>query len=150
MTTADIDQVVEGQTVASAFLHTLSRHGARVALRERQPDGSWVEWTFAEYADHIAAAAATLRDLGVGPGDRVVLMIRNVAAFHMIDLAAVFCGATPISIYNSSSPDQIAYLAGHCAAKVAIVEDDGFAEGFEKARRTEDARAHRDRQQRRQ
>ncbi len=34
------------------------------------------------------------------------------------------------------SPEQIAYLAGHCAsAKVAVVEDDGFAERFLKVAR---------------
>ncbi|MEY2433300.1 MAG: long-chain acyl-CoA synthetase, partial [Acidimicrobiaceae bacterium] len=134
MKSVDIDRMVDGQTVASIFLQTLATHGDRVALRERQPDDSWAEWTFAEYAEHVAGATAALRDLGVRPGDRVVLMMRNVAAFHMVDLAAVFCGATPISIYNSSSPEQIAYLAGHCEAKLAIVEDDGFAERFEKVR----------------
>ena len=61
-------------------------------------------------------------------------MMRNIADFHMLDLAAVFCGATPISIYNSSSPEQVAYLAGHCDAKVAIVEDQGFHERFLKVR----------------
>ena len=75
-----------------------------------------------------------LEKLGVGPGDRVVLMLRNIPAFHVLDLATVFCGATPISIYNSSSPEQIAYLAGHCEAKVGVVEDDGFHERFLKVR----------------
>jgi long-chain acyl-CoA synthetase len=37
-------------------------------------------------------------------------------------------------VYNSSSHDQVAYLAGHCAAKVAIVEDPGFLERFTKVR----------------
>jgi long-chain acyl-CoA synthetase len=60
--------------------------------------------------------------------------MRNVVAFHIVDMAAVFCGATPISIYNSSAPEQVAYLAGHCEAKVAVVEDDGFAERFTKVR----------------
>ena len=78
----------------------------------------------------MARAAAGLRGLGVGPGDRVVLMMRNIPEFHVMDLAVTFCGATPISIYNSSSADQVAYLAGHSGACVAIVEDMGFAERF--------------------
>jgi long-chain acyl-CoA synthetase len=41
-------------------------------------------------------------------------------------------GATPISIYNSSSADQVGYLAGHSEASVAIVEDTGFLERFTK------------------
>jgi long-chain acyl-CoA synthetase len=134
VTSADIDRVVDGQTVASAFLQTVATHGDLIALREQSPDGGWYEWSFNEYAEHVAGAAAGLRHLGVEPGDRVVLMMRNVAAFHMLDMAVTFCGATPISIYNSSSPEQVAYLTGHCGAKVGIVEDAGFLERFLKVR----------------
>ena len=100
------------------------RRGGPALERGRTTAGS--EWTFAEYADHVARAAAGLRALGVEPGDRVVLMMRNIPEFHVLDLAAAFCGATPVSIYNSSSPEQVAYLVSHCEAKVGIVEDAGF------------------------
>ncbi|MEY2462591.1 MAG: long-chain acyl-CoA synthetase, partial [Acidimicrobiaceae bacterium] len=130
----EIARAVEGDTLATAFLRTLRTYPNRVALRQRAEDGSYDEWTFAEYAQHVSGAAAHLRSLGVGPGDRVVLMMRNCVDFHLIDLAVVFCGATAISIYNSSSPEQVAYLAGHCKAKVAVVEDDGFLERFAKVR----------------
>jgi long-chain acyl-CoA synthetase len=130
----EIARAVEGDTLATAFLRTLRTYPNRVALRQRAEDGSYDEWTFAEYAQHVSGAAAHLRSLGVRPGDRVVLMVRNSVDFHLIDLAVVFCGATAISIYNSSSPEQVAYLAGHCKAKVAVVEDDGFLERFAKVR----------------
>jgi len=134
ITKQELDDAVAGQTIISRFLATVRDHPHQVALREQQPDGSYAEWTFAEYAAHIAGAAAHLRSLGVGPGDRVVLMMRNVPAFHFVDLAVAFLGGTAISIYNSSSPEQVAYLAGHCKAKVAVVEDDGFEERFLKVR----------------
>ena len=134
MTIDELNASVQGQTLATAFLRTVDSGGTRLALRERGPGGEWVERTFVEYADEVARVCTSLRAAGVGPGDRVVLMMRNVAEFHIVDMAAVFCGATPISIYNSSSPDQIAYLAGHCEAKVAVVEDDGFLERFLKVR----------------
>jgi long-chain acyl-CoA synthetase len=121
---------VEGRTVCSEFLGTLERHGGAVALRSMDPDGSWTEWTFERYASEVASVATGLQGLGVGKGDRVVLMMRNRPEFHVADLAVLFLGATPISIYNSSSADQVAYLAGHCDAKVAIVEDPGFLERF--------------------
>ena len=132
-TIEDITEAVEGQTLATAFLRTVEGRGDAVALRERDGD-TWVERTYAEYAEQVAQATASLRALGVGAGDFVVLMTRNISAFHPIDLAVAFCGATPVSIYNSSSPEQVAYLAGHCGAKVAVVEDQGFHERFLKVR----------------
>src|SRR5918994_3352668 len=129
-TKEELDRQVEGQTIASRWLETVDAHPDRVALRAKGAADDWSEWTYAEVAERVARAAAGLEALGVGPGDRVVMMMRNIPEFHVVDLATVLCGATPISIYNSSAPQQIAYLAGHSAATVAIVEDLGFAERF--------------------
>ena len=133
-TSAEIQSVVEGQTIPSEFVKTAGRYADQVALRWRNADESWGEWTFAEYAQRVASAAAGLQEKGVGPGTRVVLMLRNIPEFHVLDMAVYFCGGTAVSIYNSSSPDQIAYLAGHCEAQVGLVEDIGFLESFLKVR----------------
>jgi long-chain acyl-CoA synthetase len=84
--------------------------------------------TWTEYADLVSRVARGIHGLGVGKGDRVVLMMRNRLEFHIADLAVLASGATPISIYNSSSPEQIAYLVGHSKARLAIVEEGDFAE----------------------
>src|SRR5439155_17205653 len=69
-----------------------------------------------------------LKGLGVRRGDRVVMMLRNRLEFHVADLGALLVGATPISIYNSSSPDQISYLVSHCEGVVAVTEVGDFAD----------------------
>ena len=72
-------------------------------------------------------------------------MLRNRPEFHALDLAVLFLGATPVSIYNSSAPEQIEYLVNDCKAKVAIVENDAFLERFLKVRESlHHPRAHRD------
>ncbi len=84
--------------------------------------------TWSQYADRAARFGGGLSALGVGAGDRVVLMMRNRLEFHVADVAVMAIGATPISIYNSSSPEQIAYLLSHCKAAVALVEGGDFVE----------------------
>ncbi len=133
-TSAEIASVVEGQTIPTAFLETIDNHADLTAIRWRNEDDTWGEWTFRDYADQVAAVVAGLRAKGIGPGDRVVAMLRNIPEFHVFDMAAYFLGATPISIYSSSAPDQIAYLVGHCEAKLALVEDVGFLERLLKVR----------------
>jgi long-chain acyl-CoA synthetase len=134
VTNEELHARVADRTIASEFLATSRTHPERVALRWQDPDGAWGEWTFADYADQVARAAAGMRAWGIGPGDRVVLMIRNVPEFHVLDLAAVFLGATPISIYNSSSPDQIEYLVNHSRSVAGFVEDVELLERFQKVR----------------
>jgi long-chain acyl-CoA synthetase len=133
-TTAEIDARTVGQTIPKLFLQTVADHGDLVALRWKDDTDAWHEMTYADLADQVARAAAGLAAAGVGSGDRVLLMLRNRPEFHVLDTAALFLGATPVSIYNSSPPDQIEYLANDAAAEVAIVEDRGFYESLAKVR----------------
>ena len=133
-----------GRPCPAVFLKTVAAHADGVALRCMDPDGGWKEWTFNDYARPGRRAAAALQGLGLSAGDKVVLMMRNRPDFHWLDMAAQFLRATPVSIYNSSSIEQIVYLSTHCEAKAAIVEDGGFLERFLKVRGEHpDAPAHR-------
>src|SRR5439155_25982196 len=86
-----------GQTVPSRFLQTVRSRPDAVALRVRDGDG-WQESTFAEYAEDACRDAAGLQELGVGRGDRVVLMQRNGSEVFVGDKAAFLGGATPLAI----------------------------------------------------
>ena len=133
---AEIDAAVAGQTVPSLLLQTVAARPDAVALRWR-PLGSetaTASLTWSEYVDKACRVAAGLADLGVRPGDRVVMMMRNRPEFHYADVGVLLAGGTPISIYNSSSPEQIEYLAGHSEATAAIVGDIGMLERFLKVR----------------
>jgi long-chain acyl-CoA synthetase len=112
------------RTVLAGFLATVRRQPDQIALREL--DGESLTW--AQYADGVARVAGGLRALGVRRGDRVVLMLRNRTEFHFADLGVAALGATPISVYNSSSPEQLSYLLGHCQAVVVVTEAGDFAE----------------------
>lgn len=134
VTSDEIMAVVEGQTVPSEFAKTVEANREKVALRWMNDDGSWGEWTYGDYAERATQVAAALRAMGVSKGEHVVLMMRNIPEFHVVDMAAYMIGATPISIYNSSSPEQVEYLVNHSEAVFAIVEDMGFLERFLKVR----------------
>ena len=49
-------------------------------------------------------------------------MLTNRPEFHLIDTAAMHLGATPFSIYNTSSPEQIAYLLADAGNRVLVTE----------------------------
>ena len=54
----EVDQAVAGQTVPRLFLKTVAAHGDAVALRCSNDAGGWNEWTFNDYRDLVAKAAA--------------------------------------------------------------------------------------------
>ncbi len=123
---AEVDQSTAGRTVARDFLELVRANPNSPSLHSMRDDGGWNSWTLQEFADQVAKAAAGLASVGVGANEQMLLMMRNRPDFHWFDAAAQFLRATPVSIYNSSSPEEIQYLAGHAEARVAIVEDSGF------------------------
>ncbi len=108
-------------TVTAAFVATVAARPDEVALRWRVP-GGWSSWTWRDYAERAARVAAGLGDLGVEKGDRIVLMTRNRPEFHAADMAALLVGAVPVSVYESSSAEQVRCVAGHAEAVVAVIE----------------------------
>ena len=134
---ADIDAFSEGKTIPLVFLDMLGRNGPRVAFRWKastENGDAWSEVTWDQFARDVARAAAGLSAQGLGRGDRLMLMLRNVYEFHVLDTAALFLGATPVSIYNSSSVEQVRYLASDAGATLAVVENDAFLRLFDAAR----------------
>ncbi|MBV9291603.1 MAG: long-chain fatty acid--CoA ligase, partial [Frankiales bacterium] len=120
------------RTVLDGVVNHLDQRPDKVAFRSYTGDVGRLAvdetWTWRDYVDRAARFAGGLVALGVRPGDRVVIMLRNRLEFHVADLGALLAGATPISIYNSSSPEQISYLVTHCAATVAVTEAGDFAD----------------------
>jgi long-chain acyl-CoA synthetase len=136
MRRSTIDEVnarVAGETVPRRFLELAAARPQAPMLHGRSGDG-WATWTAADVRDLTARAAQGLLADRVAVGERVLLMMRNRPDFHWLDLAAQFIRATPVSIYNSSSPEEVHYLASDCGARIAIVEDAGFLDRLLKVR----------------
>ncbi len=141
ITREELDARVAGQTLPTRFLANLERNRDVPVIRwvddpagGLPPYEEFASMTLGELAELTARLTTGLESLGIGPGDTVVMMMRNRPEFHALDLAVLFRGATPVSIYNSSAPEQIEYLANDCSAKLAIVEDTGFLERVLKVR----------------
>lgn len=91
----------EGATLNYAehvFRNASAEHPAAIFQSERHPLTT-ISW--AELEAQVARVAATLRGLGVGPGDRVVGYIPNIPQALVAFLAAASLGA----IWSSCSPD---------------------------------------------
>ncbi|HEX6357454.1 long-chain fatty acid--CoA ligase [Actinophytocola sp.] len=88
----------------------------------RTPGGA-TEITWREWDQRVRKLAAGLAALGVKRGDTVGLMLSNRPEFHLADAAALHLGATPFSIYNTSPPEQIAYLFGNAGNTVVFCDE---------------------------
>jgi long-chain acyl-CoA synthetase len=109
----------DAATIAEAFRITAAERAAEVAIRTK---GDAFTITWGELRGRVDALARGLAGLGLGHGDTIALMLSNRPEFHLCDLAAITLGATPFSIYNTYTPDQIAYIVGDAGARTLICE----------------------------
>ena len=106
-------------TIAEAFRATADAHPDRVAVRTKDDE---VSLTWSELRDRVDALAGGLAQLGVRRGDTVALMLSNRPEFHIADLAVMTLGATPFSIYQTFTREQIEYVVGDAGARVALLQ----------------------------
>ena len=97
----------------------------------RDPDGIWVRsdegtLSFAGALGQVAAAAARLRDAGVGHGDLVMVTARTTPEYLICWLALTALGAVVVSVNPRSAPAELAGLAQQTRPR-ALITDAGLA-----------------------
>ena len=107
---------------------------------ERFADHPAIRWTvgdetrtlsWSEYRDQVVEVAAGLRTLGVEAGNFVAIMAGNRPEHVIADLGIVHAGAVPVSLYNTLAGEQIQYIADHCSARVAVLENADYLERWQ-------------------
>ncbi|MPZ25868.1 MAG: AMP-binding protein [Micromonosporaceae bacterium] len=90
------------------------------------PGGSgpvWVSWR--EVGDRASAIAAGLRDLGVGPEDRVAIMANTRLDWVLADLGIMCAGAATTTVYPTTEAEDATYIVRDSGSTVVIAEDAG-------------------------
>jgi long-subunit acyl-CoA synthetase (AMP-forming) len=110
---------LRADTVAGAFGETVRAHPDRIALRTR---GGEREITWGEYGQMVDRFALGLKALGLERGQTYALMFTNRPEFHIADTAAMSLGATPFSLYQTLTLEQIAYQLEDSGAEIIVTE----------------------------
>ena len=92
--------------------------------------------SFAGALGRVAAAAASLRDTGVGHGDLVMVTARTTPEYLICWLALTALGAVVVSVNPRSAPAELAGLARQTQPR-ALITDQGLADLVQAAELTE-------------
>jgi long-subunit acyl-CoA synthetase (AMP-forming) len=107
------------ETMCAAFQATVAERGDAVALRTK---GDATRITWREYGERVRDFAGGLHALGVRAHDSVAILMVNRPEFQIADTAAMHLGATPFSIYVTSTAEQIRHLLVDSGARVAVTQ----------------------------
>jgi len=121
---AEIEQAVGRRTLCDLLDHTAAEAGDAPAFSNEAGD-SWQTVTWAQARQQIRELAAGFAALGLAPGERVALMLPNCTEHVLADLAAVHAGGLATTFYATLAPEQIAFVAGDCDARIAVLNGAG-------------------------
>ena len=85
-------------------------------------DGGLGTVTYSRLAQRARALAAGLDELGIGVGERVAVVSQNSARLMELLLGGTQSGRVVVPINFRLSRDEVAYIVGHCGAKVLLVD----------------------------
>ncbi|PWW24750.1 long-chain acyl-CoA synthetase [Geodermatophilus normandii] len=114
-------EVGPSEALTDMLAENVAQHGDEVGLRI-QRDGRWEDVTWREFGEQVAGVAKGLVAAGVQPGDRVALQAKTRYEWTVIDYAIWSAGAVTVPVYETSSPDQVAWILSDSGAVAAIVE----------------------------
>ncbi|TMV45533.1 (2,3-dihydroxybenzoyl)adenylate synthase [Paenibacillus mesophilus] len=112
-----------GETFGNMLRERAKTHGGSIAVVAGE-----TRLTYAELDERADRLAAGFHALGIGPGDRVVLQLPNIAAFVEACFALFRLGALPVFALPTHRSSEIAYFCEFAEAVAYLVPDvhDGF------------------------
>ena len=99
--------------------HARSRPEAVAVAEGERPHAIW-----RDFAARIAAVAGGLRALGLVPGDRVAIVMRNRVEYLTAQFGAWHAGMVAVLVNARLHREEIAYILEHSGAKVVVTDAD--------------------------
>jgi acyl-coenzyme A synthetase/AMP-(fatty) acid ligase len=96
----------------------LARHGTRIALVADSREVS-----FSQLAEDVRRASSALVALGVRPGDRVLLLMRDTPECAAAWLGVVRVGAVAVALNTKLAEAEYRHILADTAARLVIIED---------------------------
>jgi len=93
-------------------------------------EGEWRSTSWAEAARQVAALAASLKNIGLEPGDRVALVSENRPEWLISDLAIMAAGCVTVPTYTTNTTRDHAHVLGNSGARAVIVSNQKLAKNL--------------------
>jgi len=89
--------------------------------------GEWRSVSWSDAARQVAALAASLRRIGLQPGDRVALVSENRPEWLIADLGIMAAGCITVPTYTTNTTRDHAHILGNSGAAAVIVSSNKLA-----------------------
>ena len=116
------------------------KYGERAAFSfKAEPQGKWIDTSWNEFSRKVDMAACSLEILGMEPEATVGVFSANRPEILITDFAAFANRVVPVSIYSTSSEEQVEYIVNDARINMLFV---GNEEQYHIARKVQKRSRH--------
>ncbi|MEE3047032.1 MAG: AMP-dependent synthetase/ligase [Pseudomonadota bacterium] len=126
-----LQDYADWQNLPSMFFAQAKKYGDAPFLWTKNSEtNEFVPTTWLEAADQVRALARALYDIGVRPGDRVLLVSENRTEWGIADLAIMCVGAMTVPAYTTNTERDHLHAIEDSGAAIAIISTKKLAQPF--------------------
>ena len=122
-------QLEHFDNLVSLFLTRAEAKGGKPFLWAKR-DEEWRSISWADAARQVAALAASLKRIGLQPGDRVALVSENRPEWLIADLGIMAAGCVTVPTYITNTTRDHAHVLGNSGARAVIVSNQKLAKNL--------------------
>jgi long-chain acyl-CoA synthetase len=119
-------QLEHFDNLVAMFLTRAGEKGDEPFLSAKR-GGAWTSISWAEAARQVASLAASLKRIGLEPGDRVALVSENRPEWLISDLGIMAAGCVTVPTYTTNTTRDHTHVLGNSGAKAVIVSNQKLA-----------------------
>jgi long-chain acyl-CoA synthetase len=122
-------QLEHFDNLVSLFLTRAEEQGDKPFLWAKR-EGEWRSISWSEAARQVAALSASLKRIGLQPGDRVALVSENRPEWLIADLGIMAAGCVTVPTYTTNTTRDHAHILGNSDARAVIVSQQKLAKNL--------------------
>jgi long-chain acyl-CoA synthetase len=107
------------ETLSQLFLNTCRTYHKSDLLSSKR-EGRYVPISTAEFESRVRSLSAGFREIGLRPGEKVVIFSGNRPEWIMTDFAVLCAGGVTVPIYTSLMPEQVKYIINDSDARIVV------------------------------
>jgi acyl-CoA synthetase (AMP-forming)/AMP-acid ligase II len=105
--------------IATLLTRSAAAYGCKIAVRHGAE-----RLTYAELSDRASRFGSRLRALGLAPGDRVALWMKNSPEYAVALFGAFRAGLVAVPVNARLHPSELDYILAHCGARALVLGAD--------------------------
>jgi len=127
MTQSTLDNIIsphQAVTLDGLFYERVQKTPDKVAyVQYDKISQQWIEITWKEMSQSIAAWQSAMKSEKLEKGDRVAILLKNSKEWVIFDQAAMSLGLVVVPLYLDDRPDNIAYILNDANVKLLIIQE---------------------------